>query len=90
VTMKSLSAADFFRNHIVIKRSVRPYSILSLRGDNGIRFFTSTSPRACSTIWNLSDLDKGGSFYASVLVVANPTNLIAHLRVKGGLLNLLV
>ena len=40
VTMKSLSAADFFRNHIVIKRSFRPYSILSLRSDNGIRFLT--------------------------------------------------
>src|SRR6185312_15292883 len=38
--MKSLSAADFFRNHIVIKRSFRPYSILSLRSDNGIRFLT--------------------------------------------------
>jgi hypothetical protein len=33
--MKSLSAADFFRNHIAIKRSFRPYSILSLRSDNG-------------------------------------------------------
>jgi len=32
VTMKSLSAADFFRNHIAIKRSFRPYSILSLNG----------------------------------------------------------
>jgi hypothetical protein len=38
--MKSLSAADFSRSHIVIKRSFRPYSILSLRGDDGIRFLT--------------------------------------------------